>query len=79
MKLEPGKVLKPITVQELQFRNPADELKITLPETITSATAVSPDYPGEHVLPVKHLADGTSQITMHPQLLKIYTLIIVKK
>jgi len=75
----PGKVLKPLTAKELEFRNPDNELVITMPEKITAATAVSPDYPGEHVLPVKHLADGTSQITMQPQLLKIYTLIIVKK
>ena len=75
----PGKVLKPLTAKELEFRNPDNELVITMPEKITAATAVSPDYPEEHTLEVKHLSNGSSRITLKPQMLKIYTLITVKK
>ena len=75
----PGKVLKPLTAKEVTFRNPANDLIITLPEKITSASAVSPDIEGTHPLPVKVLDNGSSQIVIKPQLLKVYTVINVKK
>ena len=75
----PGKVFKPLTAKNLKFRNPDNELVIIMPEKITAATAVSPDYPEEYTLEVKHLSNGSSRITLKPQMLKIYTLITVKK
>ena len=75
----PGKVLKPLTAKEVKFVSPDRELVITLPEKVTSASAVSPDYPGTHKLSVKTLPDGTSKITVSPELLKVYTLITIKK
>lgn len=75
----PGKVFKPLTAKNLKFRNPDNELVITLMEKITAATAVSPDFAGTQTLPVKIAADGTSRITIKPDLLKVYTVITLKK
>jgi hypothetical protein len=58
---------------------PPQPITITLPGKVSAAKAVSPDYPGEHALPVKHLANGSSTITLKPEQLKIYTLITIKK
>ena len=79
MTLTPGKEPPRLARKDVTFLPPEKPLKITLQEKIRSASAVSPDYPGEHALPVKHLANGTSEITLAPELLKMYTLITIEK
>ena len=75
----PGKVPQRLSNVEGLFMAPPRPVTITLPGKVSAAKAVSPDYPGEHALPVKHLANGSSEITLKPELLKIYTLITIKK
>ncbi len=79
MDPESGKVLKPLTAKDIKFISPAEDLVITVPEKVTLATAVSPDFTGTKVLPVKHLSNGSSQIILASELLEIYTVITIKK
>ena len=78
-KYIPGKVPERLNKVVDLFMNPAKPVTITLPYKVKAAKAVSPDYPGEHTLPVKHLANGSSEITLKPELLKIYTSVTVNK
>ncbi|MBR2357594.1 MAG: hypothetical protein IKA65_06190 [Lentisphaeria bacterium] len=79
LQLVPGKVPGRLSKKDVKFLPPAEPLKITLQEKVKSAAAISPDYPEKHDLPVKTLPDGSSQITLQPEMLKIYTRIIVEK
>ena len=74
----PGKV--PVRLNNVVglFMEPLKPVTITLPGKAVAASAVSPDYPGEHALKVKHLANGSSEITLDGKLLKIYTLIKIR-
>jgi hypothetical protein len=75
----PGKVPQRLNNVVGLFMALPQPITITLPGKVSAAKAVSPDYPEEHTLSVKHLSNGSSQITLEPQMLKIYTLITVKK
>ena len=73
-----GQVVKPVKIDLAAIAPARESVRIHFAESVKSAVATSPDWPGEKTLSVAADPNGGSSIALPGELLKVYTLITLR-